>query len=105
MHSSRRTFVSIVLVTLLTACGRPAEQRARAYFHMPAGARVDSITLRSAVLELVPVGTSEPEAARRLAERGIGQDSLSQYFPPDSTGQALVRIEYDRRAPNIVQRS
>jgi len=72
---------------------------------MPAGARVDSITLRSAVLELVPVGTSEPEVARRLAERGIGQDSLSQYFPPDSTGKALVRIEYDRRAPNIVQRS
>ena len=72
---------------------------------MPAGTRVDSTTLRSAVIELVPLGTSEAEVARRLAARGIGHDSLSRYFPPDSTGKAIVRIEYDPRAPNIVQRS
>ena len=105
MHSLKRAFVSIVLVAVLTACGRPAEERARAYFVMPAKARVDSTTLRTAVLELVPLGTSEPEVARRLAERGIGQDSLSQYFPPDSMGKAVVRIDYDRHALNVVQRS
>jgi len=105
MHSLKPAFVSVVLVAALTACGRPAEERARAYFGMPARARVDSTTLRTAVLELVPLGTSEPEVARRLAERGIGQDSLSQYFPPDSMGKAVVRIEYDRHALNVVQRS
>src|SRR5690348_65242 len=105
MRSLRRVFVSIILVALFTACGRPAEQRARAYFRIPAGAPVDSVTLRSAVLHLVPLGTSESEVARRLAERGIGNDPLSHYFPPDSTGKAVVRIEYDRDAPNIVQQS
>jgi len=72
---------------------------------MPASARVDATTLRNAILEVVPLGTSEREVARRLAKRGIGQDSLSQYFPPDSMGKAIVRIERDTRAPNIVQRS
>jgi hypothetical protein len=94
-----------VFTSLLITCGRPAEQRARTYFAIPPSTVVDSTTLRRAVLQLVPLGTSEPEVARRLAERGIGKDSLSGYFPPDSMGMAEVRIEYDPRSLRIVHRS
>ena len=100
-----RAFVSLIFSSLLITCGHPAEQRARTYFAIPTGTAVDSTTVRRAFLQLVPLGTSEPEVARRLAERGIGKDSLSRYFPPDSMGKAVVRIEYDPRALRIGHRS
>jgi hypothetical protein len=105
VNPSARALVTAVLAVLLTTCGRPAEDRARAYFAMAPNAPVDSTTLRSAVLKLLPLGTSQADVARRLAQGGIGEDSLSEYFPPDSTGRAVVRIEYDRHGSNPVQRS
>ena len=105
MHFRLYAYAAIVSGTLLTTCGRPAEERARAFFAMPRNTEVDSVTLRSAVLQLLPLGTSELEAARRLRDHGIGRDSLSHYYPPDSTGRAVVRIERDARAPNVVQTS
>src|SRR5690348_1791124 len=97
--------VTTVLAVGLTTCGRPAEDRARAYFAMARNAPVDSTTLSNAVVKLLPLGTSQADVARWLAQRGIGQDSLSEYVPPDSTGRAVVRIEYDRDVFNPVQRS
>ncbi len=105
MNPSASALVTTVLALQLTTCGRPAEDRARAYFAMAPNALVDSATLSSAVVKLLPLGTSQADVARRLAQRGIGQDSLSEYVPPDSTGRAVVRIEYNRHGFNPVQRS
>jgi hypothetical protein len=40
-----------------------------------------------------------------LERAGVGADSLSSYAGPDSSGVAVVRIEYDPRVLAIVQRS
>lgn len=71
----------------------PADDRARTYFAIPADVPVDSVTLRTAVLRLVPLGTPESEVRARLARAGIGADRLSSYYPPDSKREAVVRIE------------
>jgi hypothetical protein len=54
---------------------------------------------------MIPLGTPESDVAAKLRARGIGADSLSSYFPPDSTGRAVVRVERDPREVALVTRS
>ncbi len=59
---------------------------------IPDSVAVDSISVRRAVSQLLPPGTSETEVTRRAAHRGIGRDRRSLYFPPDSRGYGGIQI-------------
>ena len=72
---------------------------------MPSSTSIDSVTVKAAVLRLLPPGTPQAEAVRRLGERGIGHDRFSTYIPPDSRGFALVEIAHDSRSVDLIKRT
>lgn len=109
----RKLFVGLGLLALILigaeraidARGTPTDERIRALFGMPLGARVDTASLRGALLTLAPLGTPEREVEATLRRVGVGRDSLTSYRSPDAMGEAMLFIRHDPRRLDIVQQS
>jgi len=94
-----------LLLSLIIVAGcsaDSAEQRLRQYFALPAGVSSDTLALSAAILQQLHPGTPEEQIAATLRSRGVGSDSLSQYYPPTDSDTGIVRVEHDSRGPNIV---
>ncbi len=97
--------LAFVALSLVISCGHSTEARVRTYFAISPSTSIDSVTVKAAVLRLLPLGTPEPEAVRRLGQRGIGHDGMTTYIPPDSRGFALVEINHDPRSIDLIKRT
>ena len=95
----------LVAVTSVACAGASADARLKAYFDLPANTPADTLALRDAILQRVPRGTREAALDSLLAENGVGADGLSSYQPAVSGDAAVLRVEYDQRAWNIVAES
>jgi hypothetical protein len=101
----RRSVVSLLLIAFAGCRADSAEERLRRYFAVPAAVASDTIALGTAILDQLQRGTPEAEVASLLHARGVGTDSLSQYYPPTGNDTALVRVEYDPHGTTVVTKS
>jgi len=106
LAATLRYRVAVALLVMVgPGCGRPADARMRAYFDIPRDSVLDSASVRSAVLRMIPLGTPASEVAAKLRARGTGAESLSSYFAPDSAGHAVLRVEVDLREVAVAKQS
>jgi hypothetical protein len=94
-----------LLAIIGLGCARSTDTRTRAYFDILRNSPVDSVSVRSAVLRMIPLGTADSEVAATLRTHGIGADSLSRYVAPESAGRAVVRVEFDPREIAVMKQS
>ena len=80
-------------------------RRCRKYFAMDPKSEVNAVSIRNAILKMIPMGSDEDVIKARLDESGIGKDGLSSYFPVDSEGRLVCRVEFDRRTFGFVKKS
>jgi hypothetical protein len=88
----------------IEARGTRTDERVRTLFGIPSAVRVDTASLRVAILSLAPLGTPEREVEASLRRIGIGRDSLTSYRSL-ATDEAMLFIRHDPRRLDIVQQA
>ena len=89
----------------IDARGTRTDERVRTLFGIPSGVRVDTASLRVAILSLAPLGTPEREVEASLRRIGIGRDSLTSYLSLAAKDEAMLFIRHDPRRLDIVQQA
>jgi hypothetical protein len=84
--------------------GSTADERARTYFRIRLGTAVGPDSIREAFLRDVPLGSTETKVREFVDGSDIGKDGLSEYYPPDKQGQAVIRVELDPRTLGLVKK-
>jgi hypothetical protein len=87
----------------IEARGTRTDERVRTLFGIPSAIRIDTASLRLAVLSLAPLGMPKREVDASLRRIGIGRDSLTSYFSLPATDETMLIIRRDPRRPDIVQ--
>ena len=103
----RRFAGGLCLSLLLAGCGaqRELEQRTRRHFEVPGDQPVNIETIHSAVLKWVPRGTSANDVYAYLMRWGIGQDSLSAYYPLNEQNNLICYVSYNIASFDLVKNS
>ena len=104
---TKTTTVQLCLMAVLAGCTAQGEleQRARRYFEIPTSEQVSAKTIRAAILNRVPLGSSLTDVYRYLVAQGIGRDALSSYYPLNDKGEIVCRVEYNPKTPDVVKNS
>lgn len=91
-------FILLLGVLWVSGCGKTADETARLLFDVADNEALDTVSLREAVLTVLPVGTPRSAVVRYLENRGAtaGSSGAIHY---DTTAAALfLRIEGSRRS-------
>lgn len=91
-----RSATVLMLATLLAGCGRSADDVARSVFAMPVHEAVDTGTLRSAVLHVLPLGTPESDVLRYLKQHELLPDSTGVTGYESTGANLFVRLNDER---------
>lgn len=82
----------LMIAALLAGCARSADDVARTVFAMPAHEAVDTATLRSAVLHVLPLGTSRLDVLRYLKQHELLPDSTGATGYESTGADLFVRL-------------
>jgi hypothetical protein len=100
-------FSLLILTALFAGCTErnTADQRLRLLFSISPSVPLDDKSISSAVLNVIPLGTSESQVERKLRAIGVGEATISAYYPPSKHDAGLIRIEYDSTTWGLVKKS
>ena len=103
----RATAIQFCLLALLAGCNAQGEleQRTRRYFEIPASQQVSAATVRAAILNRVPLGSSVSQVQAYLERRGIGKDGLSSFYPLNAQREIVCRVAYNPKTVDMVKNS
>ena len=87
----------------IEARGTRTDEHVRTLFGIPPAVRIDTASLRLAILSLAPLGTPKREVETSLRRIGIGRDSLTSYRSLAATDETMLIIRHDPRRLDIVQ--
>ncbi len=66
----------------------------RTTFNIPKGTALTSENIRAAVLNKIPINTSEQNIYKILKEMKIGEDKRTSFYPANDKGRIVCRFEY-----------
>ena len=101
----RATVFFLVIAALISGCSErnTADERIRALFSIPASVPLDKPNIRAAVLKAIPIGTPQSEIRPTLQRLGVGNGTISTYYPPTTNNVGTLAIDYDLSTFGLVK--
>ena len=94
----------LTVMTMLSGCNdNSSDERLRKVLGVETSANISEAVIAERVKKLIPVGTAEPEIARKVAALGVGGDNLSSYTLISKRSMAVVRVEFDPTTFGLVK--
>jgi len=99
------TLLLCILLTAVACEGSSATERFRQHFKLAEEKELTPESARQALLTKIHPGAAEQEVYEFLKKAGIGSDGLSSFYPANTEGVIVCRIEFDRESPGVVKES